>query len=145
MRWDGDNDVWLFNPEWEVIPTIVFEEGCPIFRICRHHNCREGKHMLHTPRRPHHILPAPCSDQLAHCIMKPRTVKQMQKKYCSNSYQMFQQYASKKHQNTVYHFVSMVFQVLRFSIILIVLSQGSEQVCNLFFHPLNCHTTRPKF
>jgi len=92
IRDNGDEDIWLLNPDWKVMPTISFnEDGIPQIHTCRHHKESESRYMVHACRNPYHILPSAVPDQLCHVCVKPRTVNQMQRKYGSNSYQMFRQ------------------------------------------------------
>ena len=41
---------------------------------CRDYNGGCNKHMIHTCRNPHHILPSKHSDQLAHAVIQCRTI-----------------------------------------------------------------------
>ena len=68
----------LFNPNWKVLPSIIFnEDEAPMIIAFRQHNGGTVKKYIHPPRQPYHNLPCKYGDQLAHAIIKPRTIKPM--------------------------------------------------------------------
>ena len=93
LRDDDDYDCWLLNDSWKVEPSIAYRNGSPHFLTCRSHGKGTNKKFLHPPRRPDHILPSFCGDQLCHAVLKPRTVKQMKASKYSDSFQMNEQRA----------------------------------------------------
>ena len=86
---------WLLNPLWKISPATMLDmqEGLVIL-TCNDHNKGNSKYMIHTCRRPHHILPAARPDQLAFCVNRPRTVKPIKKSKFSTTYQMHEQKGS---------------------------------------------------
>ena len=85
-------DQWLLNPNWTVHPSIAFINGnCPTILTCYDHNHGTKKHMIHTCRSPDHVLPQPFSDQLCHAVIQSRTVRPVQAKKYSTSFQMHEQ------------------------------------------------------
>ena len=92
VRNKGDYDVWLYNPEWGVKPSIVLtSEAGPVIMSCRNHNGGTSSHFIHTARLPGHILPSRHSDQYSHAVIKPRTIAPLKAKKYSNSFQMHEQ------------------------------------------------------
>ena len=85
----------LFNPKWKVLPSIVFnEKGAPVIMTCRTHDKGTKKKYLHPPRQPNHNLACIYGDQLAHAVIKPRSIKPMKATKYVNTYQMHQQQGS---------------------------------------------------
>jgi hypothetical protein len=85
-------DNWLLNPSWTVRPSIAFTDGyCPKILTCNDHDHGSKKHTIHTCRSPGHVLPQPYSDQLCHAVVQSRTVRPMQAKQYSTSFQMHEQ------------------------------------------------------
>ena len=85
---DGNFGKILENPEWEVRPTVVFENGAPVVLTCRKHRSGCKGQYLHLPRNPRGTLPSLQSDQLTPAVVRPRTVKQLKVHEFSDSYQM---------------------------------------------------------
>lgn len=84
--------MWLLNKEWTIFPSISFDDDLtPCILSCRHHKKITRKYMVHTCRRPNHILPAAMPDQLCHVCIKPRTVHQMKRNFGSHGFQMYRQ------------------------------------------------------
>ena len=97
IRNDDDYDQWLLNnnPSWRIRPSITFLDGVPHVMTCDEHDKGTTSLFVHTPRSPgHHSLPSKFSDQLSHCAIRTRSIKPMQKKYYSTSYQMHEQRGS---------------------------------------------------
>jgi len=84
---DGGSRI-LYNPEWEVRPTIVFENGAPVVLTCRRHKSGCKGRYLHLPRNPRGTLPSLQCDQLTPAVVRPRTLKQLKVHQFSDSYQM---------------------------------------------------------
>ena len=65
VRFSKDYEYWLFNPQWQIKPSVAMcSEGVYIL-TCRDHDKGTKKNMIHLPRQPLHILPAQFSDQLS--------------------------------------------------------------------------------
>ena len=91
----SDYDVWLLNPDWKVMPSIVIDiQKGPVSLTCHDHDKGSSKYMIHTCRQPNHIIPALRPDQLAPCVNRPRTVKPVKKSKFSTTYQMHEQKGS---------------------------------------------------
>ncbi len=60
----------------------------PCVLTCRYHDGGTGDQYFHLPCSPNHNIPALRSDQLAHAVMKPRTIRPMRSSAYSNTYQM---------------------------------------------------------
>ena len=90
-----DYNVWLWNPKWRVLPTIVMIENTPYVLTCNDHNGGDTLLQVHCCRWKSN-LPAPISDQLCHAVMKSRTVKNVKAGYSSIGYQMVEQRMSFK-------------------------------------------------
>ena len=84
-----DYDRWVSNPDWNVLPNIIFLEDKQGLHICTCRNHLNGsiKLYIHPPRLPHH-LPSYESDQLSHAIIRLRTIKNFKCPSYSNAYQM---------------------------------------------------------
>lgn len=90
-----DYDNWLLNPLWTIYPSITFVNNVPVVMTCPNHDKGTTLLMIHPPRSPStHTLSSSYSDQLAYCAIRTRTIKPMQKKYYSTSYQMHEQRGS---------------------------------------------------
>ena len=85
---DGDCGRILANPEWEVRPSIAFENGAPVVLTCRRHESGSKGQYLHLPQNPGGTLPCLQSDQLTPAVVRPRTVQQLKVHEFSDSYQM---------------------------------------------------------
>ena len=92
IRFYDEYDMWLLNSNWKVMPSITFvnNQG-PRIMVCRDHNGGTPRLMIHPLRQPHHILPSPHPDQLCHCVIKSRTIKQLKASHYSNTFQMHEQ------------------------------------------------------
>ena len=91
LREKGDNDRFLFNPEWEVIPSIAYVEGkgqCIL--TCNSHNSGTKKLYVHLCRRKH-TLPARRADQLSLVVVQPRILRPVKACTYTNTYTMFKQ------------------------------------------------------
>ena len=86
-------DRWLLNDEWMVVPTLTFIDDVPYVLTCDDHDKGTKSLFVHPPRSPSMFenLSSKYSDQLTHCVVRPRSLRPMQKKYFSNSYQMNEQ------------------------------------------------------
>jgi hypothetical protein len=91
----NEYDVWLYNPDWKVLPTIVFVKGYPRILTCKDHDGGCNLIQVHCCRWRSNIA-APLSDQVCHAVVKPRTVKNMKVGYNSTGYQMVEQRSSWK-------------------------------------------------
>ena len=86
----------LLNPDWPIMPSIVFVDGIdgkkvPKVLACRCHDGGTRDYYMHLPKLPYHFIPSKYPNQLAHASIKPRSVCPMQaKKYCT-TYQMHRQ------------------------------------------------------
>jgi hypothetical protein len=95
LREENDHDMWLMNPNWIIMPSLIITEGKgPRVMTCRFHNNGANGYMIHQCRQPNHIFPPKNADQLAHCVICPRTIKPMKNATFSNSYQMHEQRGS---------------------------------------------------
>lgn len=91
---DDDDDMWLFNPEWKIKPTIAYvEDKGPCVLTCNEHDKGTKLFMIHSCRWKHN-LPSARSDQLCQAVIQPRTLKPIQASKYSMSFQMFQQSGS---------------------------------------------------
>ena len=90
LRAEGDEDQWLFNPNWKVQPSIAFVDGCPRVLTCNNHNKGSNLFMIH-PCRWKHNLPTERSDQLCHAVVKCRTIRPVQASTYSIGFQMHTQ------------------------------------------------------
>ena len=91
IRNDGDYDCWLFNDDWQVMPSIAIIDGVAKVLTCRDHNNGSKLYHIHPPRQPLHNLPSKYSDQLCHCVIRSRTIRPVQKASYSIGYQMHEQ------------------------------------------------------
>ena len=87
-------DCFLYNRNWTVMPSIVIDNGCPFFLLCRYHKNGTKKKYIHMPRYPKSKLSSKHSDQICHAVIKTRSLKPMKKGYFSNTYQMHEQRGS---------------------------------------------------
>ena len=85
---DGGFARILENPDWEVRPSIAFENGAPVVLTCRRHRYGCNGRYLHLPRNPRGVLPSIQSDQLTPAVVRPRTLKQLKVHEFLDSYQM---------------------------------------------------------
>ena len=90
-----DYDLWLYNPNWRILPSTSFKDGHPQIMTCHDHNNGCNLHYLHCCRWRNN-LPSPMADQLCHAVVKPRTVKNVRAGYSSIGYQMVEQRTSFK-------------------------------------------------
>ena len=92
--------MWLHNPDWKVLPTISFVDGCPRVLTCKYHD--GGFNLIHIHCcRCRTNLPSPVSDQVCHAVVKPQTVRQMKVGYNSTRYQLVEQQSSWKGPDTI--------------------------------------------
>ena len=92
IRTRFDYDRWLYNPDWEVKPSVLIDPVLdPVVISCRNHHGGTSKYFIYPPRQPGHILPAPYADQMTHTVIKPRTIAPMKAKKYSNQFQMHEQ------------------------------------------------------
>ena len=91
---DGIHSKWLLNDKWKVKPSIAFIEGVPMVLSCKEHHNGSNKFHIHPCKQPFHNLSSSKSDQLCHGVLKPRTIKQLQKSKYSDSFQMHEQRGS---------------------------------------------------
>ena len=85
----GDEALLLCNPEWKIRPSLAFVNQCgPCVLVCRNHKGGCKLDYVHVPRHPKGILPDTSSDQIAHAVVTPRTIRPMRASQFSNSYQM---------------------------------------------------------
>ena len=77
LRPDGDYDSVCANlSDYFIQPTIIFDkEKGPVVLTCAEHGSGSDEHRLYPPRTPHHALSSSSTDQLAHVVSTPRTVK----------------------------------------------------------------------
>ena len=88
-------DCWLFNPEWKIMPSIMFNnDNSPVIFTCKNHNEGTKKKYIHVPRQPNHILPSSSGDQLAHAVIKLRSIRPLKTTKYVNSYQMHEERGS---------------------------------------------------
>ena len=88
-------DCRLFNPEWKIIPSIMFNnDNSPVVCTCKNHNDGTKKKYVHVPRQPNHILPSSSGDQLAQAVIKPRSIRPLKATKYVNLYQMHKQRGS---------------------------------------------------
>ena len=88
---DSSNDVSyiLMNPKWRIVPSVAFfENGEPRVLLCRNHKGGSKLDYVHIPRYPRGVLPDAMANQLAHAVVMPQTIRPMQARAYSNSYQM---------------------------------------------------------
>jgi hypothetical protein len=88
---DSSSDVSfiLMNPKWRIMPSIAFfDNGEPRVLLCRNHKGGSKLDYLHMPRCPRGVLPDIMADQLAHAVVMPQTIRPMEARAYSNSYQM---------------------------------------------------------
>jgi hypothetical protein len=79
----------LMNPQWRIVSSVAFlESGEPRVLVCRNHKGGSKLDYIHMPRYPRGVLPDFMADQLAHAVVMPRTIRPMQARAYSNSYQM---------------------------------------------------------
>ena len=76
------------------MPSIVIDNGCPYFLLCRYHKNGTNKKYIHMPRYPKSKLSSKHSDQICHAVIKTRSLKPMKKGHFSNTYQMHEQRGS---------------------------------------------------
>ena len=88
---DGDESKWLLNDEWKVMPSVLLINGEAKIMTCSDHDRGDKSFHLHVCKQPHHNLSSLKSDQLCHGVLKSRTIKPMQKRIYSDSYQMHEQ------------------------------------------------------
>ena len=91
LRGKGDHDRFLFNPLWEVMPSIAYVEGkgqCML--TCNAHNGGTKKLYVH-PCRWKHTLPAKRADQLSLVVVQPRILRPVKACKYTNTYTMFKQ------------------------------------------------------
>jgi predicted GIY-YIG superfamily endonuclease len=83
-------DHLLYNPKWEVQPSIAFvgPNEAPVLLTCRFHKNGSRGRYLHPPKSPNGALPAKISDQLSPAVIRPNTIKQLKPHHFSNTYQM---------------------------------------------------------
>ena len=92
--------MWLHNPDWKVLPTISFVDGCPRVSTCKYHDGECNLiHIYYCIWRTN--IPSPVSDQVFHVVVKPRTVKHMKVGYNSTGYKKVKQRISWKVPDTV--------------------------------------------
>ncbi len=91
IRFDERYETWLLNDEWEVLPSVCFIEDKPTCLTCRDHENGCRKFYCHHCRQPSHNLSAARSDQLAHAVIRPRTIRPMKSSTYSNTFQMHEQ------------------------------------------------------
>ena len=97
LRKDNDYDKWLLNddPMWSIRPTITFIEGVSFVMTCDDHSKGTKSLFIHPPRSTNNnTLSSKYSDQLAHCTLRTRSIKPIQKRYYATSYQMHEQRGS---------------------------------------------------
>ena len=88
FRKDNDYDKWLFNddPMWSIRSSITFIEGFPYVMTCDDHNKVTKSLFIHPPwSTKHNALTSQYSDQLAHCTLRRRSIKSIQKRYYATS------------------------------------------------------------
>ena len=83
-------DMWLYNPEWKVFPSIAFFNGSPYILSCKDHNGGCKQLQVHCCRWKCNISSA-LSDQICHAVVKSRTVKHTKVGYNTIGYQMVEQ------------------------------------------------------
>ena len=80
---------------WNIRPSITFVNGAPRVMTCDDHDKGTTYLFSHPPRLPNNnMLSSKHSDQLSHCAIRTRSIKPMQNKYYSTSYQMHEQRGS---------------------------------------------------
>jgi hypothetical protein len=91
---DDDEDCWLFNKNWSILPSIAFipNKG-PVVLTCADHNNGSKLFMVH-PCRWQHNLTSKKPDQLCQAVIQPRVLKAAKAKKYSMSFQMFHQTGS---------------------------------------------------
>lgn len=96
VRESNDYDFWVFNPNWKILPTIIFvKDKGPCVCTSWNHNDGSLKDFIHLPRQPsNHILPSKITSQVSHVVPKPQTIKPMVAHKYSNTYQMHKQTGS---------------------------------------------------
>jgi hypothetical protein len=85
---DGNYACILYNPAWQVRPSIAFINGVPVVLTCRKHNRGCKGRYFHLPHNPKGVLSSWESDQLTPAVIRPRTLKQLKVHKYSDSYQM---------------------------------------------------------
>ena len=84
-----DVSLILMNAEWRIMPSVAFwDNGEPRVLVCRNHKGGTKLDYVHMARHPRGILPDAMSDQLAHAVVVPRTIRPMKAHAYSTSYQM---------------------------------------------------------
>jgi hypothetical protein len=70
----------LLNPDWEVIPSVMYVQGRgPCFATCPIHSGGNKQMQLFPPASPFPIIAAARPDQLAHVCLKPRLLSGQQR------------------------------------------------------------------
>ena len=92
IRFTGDYDCLLLNPNWKVMPSVCLRSphGVQVM-TCKDHDGGSKQCMIHPPRQPKHNLASKYSDQMCHAVIKPRTVTTTKAQQYSNTYQMHEQ------------------------------------------------------
>ena len=81
---------FLGREDWDISPCIqVIPDIGPCILTCSDHDGGSKYQYIHPPHNPVNFnLPARHSDQLAHCVVAPRTIKTMKPHKYSDSYQL---------------------------------------------------------
>ena len=95
IRHEGDDeDCWLFNNNWLILPSIAFiQNRGPVILTCSDHNNGSRLFMVHTCRWQHNLT-SKKPDQLCQAVIQPRVIKPARAKKYSMSFQMFHQTGS---------------------------------------------------
>jgi hypothetical protein len=75
IRDDSDEDSWIFNPNWKILPSITFVKGKgPLVLTCKEHNGGTKQSMVH-PCHWQHNLPSRRPDQLCQAVVQPHILR----------------------------------------------------------------------